>query len=221
MSGQKEADLREKLADTARRLYNDRLTSGTSGNISARIPDSNNCLIKPSGFSFSNLNPDDFIVVDINSGDIVQGEYGPSIETPFHTKIYKHRARVGCVLHIHAKYSTIISIVANEFVPMGMEIYKAPALAKGVKISGFATPGSTELAEEVFEAVKNKVACLLPHHGSVTIGKTVSEAEQNARVLERLARLQYNVMLIGELKPFTEQFLDEIKSIAKEKDYLT
>ncbi|MFP3952108.1 MAG: class II aldolase/adducin family protein [Candidatus Bathyarchaeia archaeon] len=211
-----EGKLRKKLADVAHKLYNDGLTYGTSGNISARIPHSNKCLIKPSGFSFGDVNHEDFLLVDINTGDAVWGEHSPSIETPFHIRLYQQRGVAGGIVHIHSKYCVILSIIAKKFVPMGMEIYNAPSLAKGVEIIKFAAPGSEMLADKVCMAMKEKYACLLPHHGSVTIGKNIEEAEMVARTLETLARLQYHVMLFGEPKPLPDKILEQLEGMVDE-----
>ncbi len=213
-------DLRERLSEVGRQLYAEGLTHGSAGNISARIPGAGTCLIKPSGCSFADLEPGHFIIVDIESREVLAGEARPSIETPFHTRLYRQRPEAGGVVHIHPKYSTILSIVRGDIVPMGLDLYEAPALAKGVPTSRFAPPGSEELADEMVEALKEHVACLMPHHGITAIGRTIEEAAQNARVVERLAELQYNVMLVGEPQPLPEEMLAELVKIAEGRGLL-
>ena len=94
MSISNEEELREKLSNIGKSLYNCNLTHGTSGNISARVTGTKTCLIKPSGYSFKDLLPEDFILVDINTRRCLKGSLSPSIETPFHTKIYQQRKEV-------------------------------------------------------------------------------------------------------------------------------
>ena len=43
---------------------------------------------------------------------------------------------------------------------MGIEIFEAPALAKGIPVSKFAPPGTDELADNLVETMKDHVACL-------------------------------------------------------------
>lgn len=215
-----EQELRDRLTKVGRQLYADGLTHGSSGNISARVPGTDNCLIKPSGYRFCDLEPEHFLLVDINTRDVLKGTAKPSIETPFHTKLYLQWPNAGGVVHIHPKYCTILSIIGEKIVPMGLELYGAPALAKGVPMSKFAPPGTEELAENMVTAMKEHIACLMPHHGSTAIGKSIEEAAKNAKVLEDLAQLQYEVMLVGEPDPLPQSMLDMLVERAKEKDLL-
>jgi L-ribulose-5-phosphate 4-epimerase len=215
-----ERDLRDRLTSVGRQLYSEGLTHGTSGNISARIPGTDFCLIKPSGYSFSELEPDHFLLIDINSREVLKGNTKPSIETPFHTKLYLHWKDAGGVVHIHPKYCTILSILGEELVPMGLDLYSAPALAKGVPLARFAPPGSEELANNMIEAMREHVACLMPHHGCTTIGKTIEEATNNAKVLEALAALQYEVMLVGEPEPLPQYMLDMLVKKAHDNNFI-
>ncbi|MEM2093858.1 MAG: class II aldolase/adducin family protein [Candidatus Bathyarchaeia archaeon] len=211
-----EEDLRRRLAEAGRKLFKARLTPGTSGNISARIPGALKCLIKPSGKSFKDLKADDFLLVDINTRAVLKGVYKPSIETPFHTALYKLRDSIGAVVHTHSHYATLLSIAEIEVLPIGMEVYQAPALAQGVGLSKYAPPGTEELAKNIVEAMKGKSAVLLPHHGAATVGRTIEEAVNNACVLERLARLNYEVLNIAKPTPLPNSVLKEIAESADE-----
>jgi L-ribulose-5-phosphate 4-epimerase len=215
-----EQDLRTRLAKVGRQLYADGLTHDASGNISARLPSTDTCLIKPTGYRFCDLEPEHFLLVNINTRKVLKGDAKPSIETPFHTKLYLQWPEAGGVVHIHPKYCTILSILGREISPMGLELFNAPALAKGIPNSRFAPPGTDELADNMVEAMKDHVACLMPHHGSTTIGKSIEEAAQNAKVLEVLAQLQYDVMLVGEPEPLPQSMLDMLVRRASDKGFL-
>lgn len=215
-----EQSLRERLAKVGRQLFADGLTHGASGNISARILGTDTCLIKPSGYRFCDLEPGHFLLVDINTREVLKGDAKPSIETPFHTKLYLEWPEAGGVVHIHPKYCTILSILGKEIVPMGLDLFGAPALAKGVPLSRFAPPGSEELADNMVEAMREHVACLMPHHGSTAIGKSIEEAAQNAKVLEDLAQLQYDVMLVGEPVSLPKPMLDMLVERARKDGLL-
>ena len=212
-----ERELRERLAKTARILHRKGLTPGASGNISARHPGSGTCLIKPSGVSFNELEPESFITVDIETMKVLHRDAKPSIETPFHTRLYQERPEACAVVHVHPRYSTILATVGVEIVPMGIEIFSAPALAKGIPVSRFASPGTDELAENMVEAMKDHVACLMPHHGATAIGKTVEEAALNVEVMESLAQLHYDVMQVAEPRPLPEALLRKLVDVTQEK----
>ena len=215
-----EQQLRERLSVVGHNLYEEGLTHGTAGNISARIPHTDKCLIKPSGFRFCDLEPENFLLVDIHTKEVIKGFSKPSIETPFHTKLYLQWPNAGGVVHIHPEYSTILASIGKEIVIMGLDIYSAPALAKGIVLSKFAPPGSEELADNLVTAMKEHVACLMPHHGCTTIGKTIEEAAINAKIVEALAKLNYKALLVGKTDPLPQTILDSLMTIAKEKNLL-
>jgi L-fuculose-phosphate aldolase len=208
--------LRKRIVQVAKKLFQENLTHGSSGNISARIPDTNTCLIKPSGYCLGALEPKDLIAIDIYTMEH-SGSRNPSIETPFHTKIYRKYPKVGGVVHLHSKYSTILSILEIKPIPTGIDILSCPKLIEGIALTKFALPGTEELANNICNSLKNRVACLLPHHGSLTIGDDIEEAARYARELERLAELNYLMMLIGEPKPLPEQIISKMKKSRTEK----
>jgi len=215
-----EQQLRERLSVVGKELFEEGLTYGTAGNISARIPGTETCLIKPSGYRFCDLEPEHFLLVDINTMEVLEGAEKPSIETTFHTKLYQQWPDAGGVVHIHPKYSILLATLGKEIVMMGVDLYDAPALAKGIPLSKFARPGSKELADNMVEAMKEHVACLMPHHGCTAIGKSIEEAATNAKVVEALAELNYKVLLIGEPRPLPRSMLDMLRETAKNMGFL-
>ena len=215
-----EQELRERLTVVGRKLFEEGLTYGASGNVSARILGTDTCLIKPSGYRFCDLEPEHFLLVDINTREVLKGTAKPSIETPFHTKLYLQWPDAGGVVHIHPEYSILLSTLGKEVVMMGLDIYGAPALAKGVPVSKFAQPGTDELAENMVETMKEHVACLMPHHGCTAIGKSIEEAATNAKVVEALAEINYKILLVGEPSPLPQSLLDMLVEIAKKKSLL-
>jgi L-fuculose-phosphate aldolase len=215
-----EQELRERLTVVGRKLFEEGLTYSASGNVSARIPGTDTCLIKPSGYRFCDLEPEHFLLVDINTREVLKGTAKPSIETPFHTKLYLQWSDAGGVVHIHPEYSILLSTLGKEVVMMGLDIYGAPALAKGVPVSKFAQPGTDELAENMVEAMKEHVTCLMPHHGCTAIGKSIEEAATNAKVVEALAEINYKILLVGEPSPLPQSLLDMLVEIARKKGLL-
>ncbi|MDH4137997.1 MAG: class II aldolase/adducin family protein, partial [Anaerolineae bacterium] len=77
----------------------------TSGNVSARDPESGLVVIKPSGIPYEELRPEHHVVVNLQ-GDIVEGTLKPSSDTTSHLYIYRHREDVNGVVHTHSPYAT-------------------------------------------------------------------------------------------------------------------
>jgi len=195
-----EQKLRKELAKTGALLQREGLASGTTGNISARLPGEELCLIKPSGFCLGDLKPEDFLLVEINTRKVIKGDRNPSIETPFHTTIYAVRADAGSIVHVHAHYATVLSLLEISIKPYTTDIWEAPELGTGIAVAPYAHPGSEDLAKKLGDALKNCDAAIMPHHGITTIGDTPTTAARNAVVLERMAEIQYHALLLGDPK---------------------
>ena len=212
-----ERELRERLAKTGRQLHSEGLASGTSGNISARLPERDLCLIKPSGHSLAELDPKDFLVVNIKSRKVVKGLGKPSIETPFHTSLYNNREDTGSVVHVHAHYATVLSLFEVQIKTITTDICESPSLSKGISYADFAQPGSEELAQNLVKALQSCDAAIMPRHGITTVGESPESASLKAIVLERMAKIQYHAMLIGELGKNPEKLVEQVKKLKNNK----
>ena len=63
-------------------------------------------VIKPSGVEYDTMKAEDMVVVDINTGKVVEGDYNPSSDTDTHIKIYQACPEIGGVVHTHSRYAT-------------------------------------------------------------------------------------------------------------------
>lgn len=169
----------------SREAYDRGLVSGIGGNISTRIS-IGRVLIKPSGMRLKDLTSNNLIVVDLN-GKMIEGTGKPSEEIWFHLGIYKSREDVGAVIHTHSPSATAFAVVGRELPPITAQAAKI--LGK-IPLVGYAPPGSKELAKLVVKAFKPEVkAALLRGHGAITVGKNLTEAFNNADLLEETARI--------------------------------
>ena len=188
--------LRRELVEVSHKLYDRGLTSGTSGNTSARVPGSPNLvLIKASGTCFGDVCEDDFVLVDLD-GNVLEGNARPSKEYRFHCGIYKIRPEVNAIVHGHSAYATAYATAKGE---MPVVTAAAEAGLNKVGIVGFETPGSEELANMVIESFKDQTlkAVVLLRHGFVTLGESLRKAYYLADVLEDNAK---TACLIEQLK---------------------
>ena len=73
-------ELRAEVCALHAELPKNHLVAWTSGNISARDPETNLIVIKPSGVRFEHLTPESMIVADMD-GNVVEGHFKPSSDT--------------------------------------------------------------------------------------------------------------------------------------------
>ena len=182
---------REELAKMSRLAYARGLSSGVSGNFSARVPGCQELvLIKASGACFGTAEPEDFVLVDLE-GNPLEGGKKPSKEVHFHCGIYRIRPEVQSVLHGHSAYATAYGTKKEELPTVTAA---SQALIKRVGIVDFAPAGSKELAQMVirkFAEDPELKACILKQHGFITTGKDTAAAFYMGDVLEDNARTLY------------------------------
>src|SRR3972149_6685688 len=105
-------DLKQELLQLHLELPKNNLVAWTSGNVSARQPDSEYVVIKPSGVAFEALRAEDMVVVDLD-GKVVEGQLKPSSDVHSHVYIYRHRPDVGGIVHTHSRYATAFAAVGK------------------------------------------------------------------------------------------------------------
>ena len=80
------------------------LVTFTWGNVSGIDRDKGLVVIKPSGVEYDEMKPEDMVVVDLNSGETVEGSLKPSSDTPTHLELYRSFKDIGGVVHTHSSY---------------------------------------------------------------------------------------------------------------------
>jgi L-fuculose-phosphate aldolase len=180
-------ELARKLAQIAREIYEKRYVAASGGNISTRIPGTNQVIIKPTGMRLKDLTPNNILVVNLD-GKLIEGKGEPSKEIRFHIGIYKVREDVGAIIHTHSPAATAFAVLGKS---LPLVTAQAKTFLKKIPTIEFAPPGSKKLASLVIETFKDnsiKVA-LLEKHGSVVVGKDLDEAFNLLDLLEETARI--------------------------------
>ena len=185
--------VKNQVAEVARKMAELDLVSGTSGNVSARLPDGL-MAITPMGKSYESMSVEDIVVVD---GDLdpVEGELMPSSESLLHVAIYAAREDVGGIVHTHAVYSSAVAAVGMAIPPIVDEM--VVMLGGEVRVSKYAPPASEAVAERVCEALGNRDAALIRNHGAVTVGADPETALAASVLTERAAQIFVLSSVIG------------------------
>lgn len=186
-----ERELKEQIIAVTTELYHDHCVTAGGGNISARVPGTNRIWITPSGKFKGALVPEDLICVDVD-GNVLIGTEKPSVETPFHTFIYRSRPDVGGVVHTHAPYATAIGLCETCFSAFHMSSYAL----QHIPLVPYGSPGP-ELGKLVAERIGNNNAAFLQHHGVVTVAKDVRSAANLTQMIEHLGQIWTIVKIIS------------------------
>lgn len=192
----KHQGLRERVARVARQLVSSGLVTGTSGNVSVRVPEAG-VLITPTGLDYEVMGPEHVVLVDVD-GNLLEGRLAPSSETPMHTGIYRARPNVDAVVHTHSRYATTLACLGWEIPPVH---YMLTTLADDgrIPVAPYALYGTEELALRASEALEgSRNACLLRTHGTITVGESPEEAFSRTVTLEEMAEVYYRARLAGD-----------------------
>ena len=79
----------------------------TWGNASAVSRERGIVAIKPSGVAYDKLQPDDIVLVSLETGEPLPGErLRPSSDTPTHVCLYQQFPAIGGIAHTHSRHAT-------------------------------------------------------------------------------------------------------------------
>jgi len=201
--------LKEELVRLHLELPKNDLVAWTSGNVSARDPESNLVVIKPSGVRFEHLTTESMVVVDID-GNFVEGDYKASSDTASHCYIYRHMPEVYGVVHTHSRYATAFAVVGRSIpchtTAMGDEF------GGEIPCGGFALVGGEEIGHRVVEALRGSrsPSCLLVNHGVFAVGPSAEKAVKAAVMTEDNAAIMLLAYQLGKPLPIRQQDIDSL-----------
>jgi ribulose-5-phosphate 4-epimerase/fuculose-1-phosphate aldolase len=182
--------LKNDLVRISQRAYNRGLVSGTGGNISVRIPDTELILITASGVSLGDTSLENLVMVNFETNQPVHApddKYRPSKETAFHTIVYRNRPEIRAVIHLHPTYATAFSISGSD---LPLTTISAELNLKQVPCIPFAPPGSTELSNQVATALMkfpHSMAFMMERHGTITMAPDLTGAYNLSDLIEQTA----------------------------------
>src|SRR4051812_49204162 len=181
---------RAAIVEAGARLAQAGLVVGGAGNISVRVDD--RLVITPRGCRLAALDPAALLVTDLD-GRLVEGDGRVSSETQLHCAA--HRATgAGAVVHTHPVFCTVVSTLADEIAGIH---YAVELFGGSVRVAGYATFGSPELAANVAEALRDRTGALMRTHGGVRGGEALESALERTETLEWLAEVHYRAPLAG------------------------
>jgi L-fuculose-phosphate aldolase len=100
--------------------------------------------------------------------------------------------------------------------PFPVDLIPEVLLALGdVPTADYATPGTQDLALSIREVVRDHDAMLLSHHGSLTVGKTLTETLIALERLEATARAHYLASALGTPVPLPDAELERLRAMRR------
>lgn len=188
---------RRALVALYRDLAQRGMNTGSSGNVSARMPDG--MLITPTGCSAETLREADLVAMSLD-GTVRSGP-APSSEWSMHAAIYQAYPAAAWLVHTHADACTALACL-NEGLP-GFHYMVTRFGGGDVSCAPYVTFGTPELAGLAVTALDGRSACLLANHGMVVLGRDAKDALDGAVLLETLCRQYLLARAAGPVRLLT------------------
>jgi L-fuculose-phosphate aldolase len=214
MAEARDAKLRTELVAAVRRLDARGLNRGSTGNASVRAdPDRSAFWITPTGMGAGDLGADDLVCI-LDDGRL-RGAWQPSTEWPFHRAIYRGRADLAAVVHVHSVNATALACLRRGLPAFHYMV--AIAGGDSVPCTPYHLFGTESLSLAVAEAFRDRNACLIANHGLVAGGATLAHAMKVALEVEALCEAYLKALAVGEPAMLTREEMAEV--IEKFKTY--
>jgi L-ribulose-5-phosphate 4-epimerase len=201
--------IREEVCALHAELVRYGLVAWTAGNVSGRVPGEDLFVIKPSGISYDDLNPDAIVVCDLD-GKVVEGDLDPSSDTAAHAYVYRAMPEVGGVVHTHSTYATAWA-ARGEAIPCVLTAM-ADEFGGEIPVGPFALIGNDDIGRGIVATLSGhrSPAVLMRNHGVFTIGKDAKAAVKAAVMCEDVARTVHLARSAGDLVPIAEDDVDRL-----------
>jgi len=214
------AALREQVFLANRAIVAAGLVRLTFGNVSGADREAGVMAIKPSGVPYGELGPEAMVVLDLGTGQMVDGRYRPSSDTPTHLELYRAFPSIGGIVHIHSLYATSWAQAKTPIPCLGTthadHFHGAVPVTRPLSQGEIEGPYERSTGTVIIETIRDLgleplevPAVLVASHGPFAWGSDPAHAVDNAVALETVAELALHAMQIdAALIPIQEELLE-------------
>lgn len=197
------------------------LVTFTWGNVSGVDRASGLMVIKPSGVDYEGMGVDDMVVVDIASGDVVEGKWKPSSDTETHRGLYLAFPNIGGIVHTHSRHATIWSQAGLDIPAWGTThadyYYGNIPCTRLMTAAEIQHDYEWKTGQVIIDTFQQRhlnpdqmPAVLVHSHGPFAWGKDALDAVHNAVVLEEVAYMAiFTRQLSPQLPDMQQELLDK------------
>jgi L-fuculose-phosphate aldolase len=203
--------IKQQICEIGRRIWMREYCDGNGGNMSARLgPD--RFIVTPTGVSKGFMTPEMMSMVDIN-GVQLAGTWKRSSEFTTHAAIYRSTPEAAAVCHAHPCYAGAFAIKGMQ--PPPRLIPELEVFVGTVAYTPYKTPGSPEIADEIFPLAPKHQSILMGNHGVICWGKSVEDSYFKMEITDAYCRTVIHAQSLpgGESIPCTK--LPELLDIKK------
>lgn len=214
-------ELKKKVYEANMELQRKGLIIYTWGNVSGIDREKGLVVIKPSGVDYDTMKAEDMVILDLD-GNIIEGKYKPSTDTPTHLVLYNTYPNIGGVVHTHSEWATTFAQAGISIPAFGTThadyFYGDIPCTRDLTENEINGEYEKETGNVIVETIGEKnpleiPAIIVKNHGPFTWGKDPDNAVYNAVVLDKVAEIAYKTMTLN-------RSIESVNQILLDKHYL-
>ena len=189
-------------------------------NVSGISDDRKFMVIKPSGVSYDEMSPDDMVVVDVNSGQRVEGKWNPSSDTKTHLELYRKYSSIKGIVHTHSVNAVAFAQAGISIPALGTThadyFYGNIPCTRELSQSEVMDDYETNTGKVIIETIENLnydpmaiPGIIVKNHGPFAWGKNPSNSVYNAVVLEKVAEMALKTLILNPKADIKSYVLDK------------
>ncbi|ANC40349.1 MAG: L-ribulose-5-phosphate 4-epimerase [Hafnia alvei] len=191
--------LKQQVFDANMALPHYGLVTFTWGNVSAIDRERGLVVIKPSGVPYETMQAEDMVVVDLQ-GNIVEGRYRPSSDTPTHLELYRRYPHLGGIVHTHSTHATAWAQAGLSIPALGTThadyFFGDIPCTRALTAAEVAGEYELNTGKVIVETLGDTNPLHTPgivvyQHGPFSWGKDAVDAVHNAVVMEEVAKMAW------------------------------
>ena len=192
----------------------------TWGNVSGISEDGKYMVIKPSGVEYDGMSYEDMCVVDIATGERVEGKYKPSSDTPTHLELYHHFPEMKGIVHTHSTNAVAFAQAGRAIPALGTthadyfygDIPCTRQLSESEIKEAYEKNTGKVIIETIEELKYDPMAIpgiVVKNHGPFAWGESPEDAVYHAVVMERVAEMDLKTLLLNPDASMDQYILDK------------
>jgi len=206
---------KHELLVYGRKIAEHMLVVGPGGNTSARAGE-NAIVVKASGCAFEDCTEDDYIPIDMATGDVIGSSRKPTCEIAMHIGCLLKRPDVNAVIHTHPPVATGVASAGQKLPPLYPDLIAL--VGDDIPTLPYIVPSGHALADAVAEVIADHDAVMLSNHGILTVGTNVREAYFRNLLIEEACKTWLAARAFGGPYILTPEEVDQVYHLEAE-DY--
>ena len=192
----------------------------TWGNVSGITEDRKYMVIKPSGIAYETMKVEDMVVLEVENGKKVEGEWNPSSDTETHLVLYRRFPKLLGIVHTHSTYAVSFAQAGKAIRALGTThadyFYGDIPCTRALKEDEVKKDYEKNTGKVIVECIEKLQldplaipGILVKNHGPFAYGISPKKAVENAVVLEKIAEMAFRTLLLNPESSMESYILDK------------